>query len=405
MRIKRLFIAAVASVLFGAEAIAAQRWVATGNEQLYQAMLTCLRNFQGELFGEPVYYQAQNLEMAITAAHKADEYAWMSQVHNFCNYLEDIYPPVIGHPRESLDDKYETIRRNLVLLRDFPMHQVWQTNDSPSPTQIQIDAFNAANKQWLHYKRAQFFEFLRGPRPAGNEIQVVKLYSSGVVFRTKSACIGMDITYESRLYDDEGIEELADILDVIYVTHAHTDHFDQKLLQAMLRKGKCVVGPHTMEKYISGSDWAGKKYLWSDTQEEAVLVGGVASTQAFMSEQKPEPCLLYLVDLGGWRMIHVGDNSEHVNEQNYLRYPMADFVMSPVFQGLVTLFKSTYGGLNPDGIEQYYINIHENEYLHTVDGRIAFDYMYKDANSLGNTVNRYPNCLILDCGEHIVMSK
>ena len=84
---------------------------------------------------------------------------------------------------------------------------------------------------------------------------------------------------------------------------------------------------------------------------------------------------------------------------------MADFVMSPVFQGLVTLFKSTYGGLNPDGIEQYYINIHENEYLHTVDGRIAFDYMYKDANSLGNTVNRYPNCLILDCGEHIVMSK
>ena len=401
MKLKKLLLVLCASVLLGTEAGAAgYGFDAVPNEDMYKATLTGLKNIQSELFGEPSYYMIQELMLEIEAAHLTDKYAWIGQTHRFCNMMENIYAPSLGSPMAKVEERYDKLRRDILLLRDFPMHEASISSDNPPADQVA--AFNEANKQWLQFKRDEFFQFLASPRPSGNELQLVKLYSSGVVLRTKDACIGMDICYEEGLYSGDRRDELVDYLDAVYVTHAHGDHYDIPLLQKMLQKGKSVVAPSTMGKHFIGTPSG--LYLWSEDQAEAVNIQGKASTQAWMSAQGDEPCLLYLVQIGDWRIIHVGDNSHHENEINYSRQQIADLVFAPVFQGLVSLFKNTRGADNPNKVEQIYVNIHENEWHHGIDGRVPYRYLFNDPAALGGA-GIYPSYSLLDNGEHIIFYK
>ena len=406
--LKRILI--VLALLSGARASAADPyvWTAKVNAELYSDLMTYLKEtVLPEQLGEPVYYMTQQLVIELEAGYSKQPYLWMTQVHNFCSTLEAMYPPSLSHPAVSryYEDSYDKIRHHILRLRDYPMHQVSIDSEAEiKPTAEDKTAFNAANKQWLQRKRAEFFEFLRGPRPSGNELQVAKLYSSGCVFRTKDACIGIDISYSEGLYDGEGKQELADMLDAVYVTHAHGDHYDIELLKMVLRRGKAVVGPATMARHLT--DVTGDKILWSDSHLEPVRVAGVADTQAYMSGQGDEPCLLYLIQVGDWRLIHVGDNSSHANEaQIYPKYPIADVVMAPVFQGLTNLFKNTLAGPNPDNVQQIYLNIHENEWHHEIHGRMSYWYLFNWSGALNNFSFDYPDCALLDNGEHITLYK
>ncbi|MBQ9582896.1 MAG: MBL fold metallo-hydrolase [Bacteroidales bacterium] len=400
--------AVAASLLMSTVTAKAQYiWAAASNETLYNEMLSYLKTFQTDLVGEQAYYMAQNLVVELEAAHKSDPYIWMTQMHNFCNKLEAIYPPSLSHPKVSraYEDRYDKLRRGITRLRDFPMHEVTISYETPPPASGQAEAFTAANRQWLHNKREEFFRSLRGPRPSADELQIAKLYSSGVVLRTKDACIGIDICYGEGLYDALYKEELADMLDVLYVTHAHGDHYDLELFRMMMARGKPVVGPFTMEERYFSKD-VGDKHFWRDSQLEPQLIGGVATTQAYMSGQGDEPCLLYLIQIGDWRIVHVGDNSHHENEELiYPLFPKADVVFAPVFQGVVYLFNSTLAAPNPGNIEQVYVNIHENEWHHEIHGRISYEYLYNHNGALNNTGRKYPSVVIMDNGEHITLYK
>jgi len=397
-----------AAVLLGAPLRGASPygWDAASNEALFRSLLTYLRTVQTDWVGEPAYYQVQDLVTELELSFRTRPYAWMSQVHDFCNRMESLYPPTLSHPRVGMEDRYEKIRRNILRLRDFPMHQASVTNGTEvyMPPAAQVEAFTAANKAWLQEKRKAFFAFLRGPRPSGNEIQIVKLYSSGYVFRTKEGCIGIDICYSEGLYDGEGRDELADLLDAVFVTHAHGDHYDIPLLNLMLRKGKAVVVPHTMERHLTAT--GGERHIWDTHHLEPVTVAGCAQTQAYMSAQGTEPCLLYLIQLGSWRMVHVGDNSIHDNEARfYPQYPQADLLLSPIFQGLPNFLKNTQSPLNPKDIDCFYLNIHENEWHHTIDGRVSYQFLYTSTSGLAHPSIAYPGTAILDCGEHITLTK
>ena len=406
----RILIILGLSLLPGLRASAADPyiWQASTNAELYNALMGYLRGtVLLEQLGEPVYYMTQQLIVELETVYPKKPYAWMTQVHNFCNTLEAIYPPSLSHPAVSrnYEDSYDKIRHHILRLRDFPMHQVSVDSEAEiKPTPDQKDAFNAANKQWLQLKRSEFFQFLRGPRPAGNELQIAKLYSSGCVFRTKDACIGIDLCYGEGLYDGVGKQELADMLDAVYVTHAHGDHYDIELLKMVLRRGKAVVGPATMARHLT--DVTGDKILWSDSHLEPLRVAGVADTQAYMSGQGEEPCLLYLIQIGDWRLVHVGDNSNHDKEGLiYPHYPIADVILAPIFQGLVNLFKSTLAGSNPNNVEQIYLNIHENEWHHEIHGRISYEYLFNWSGALNNSSFTYPGTALLDNGEHLTLYK
>lgn len=381
-------------------------WQATTNEVLYGNLLTYLRTVQNDWVGEPVYYMVQQLTSELRATFPQDPYAWMSQVHNFCNTLENIYPPALAHPSATRggEDPYEKIRRHIFRLRDFPMHQVSLDNDVIKPSAEQKAAFNATNKQWLQHKREEFFQFLRGPRPTGDELQLFRLYSSGYVLRTRDACIGIDLCYGEGFYDGARKEELAGMLDAVFTTHGHGDHYDIELLRMMLQKGKAIVIPPRMEPFFV--DYSGEKHVWRDSQLEPVRIGGVATVQAQMAGQGDEPCLLYLIQIGSWRIAHVGDNSHHELELAfYPNYPMVDVQMCPVFQGILDFANSLKKAPNPDNAALIYFNLHENEWHHTIDGRMSFEFMYCHNGALGNASFAYPCTAICDNGETLTLYK
>ena len=408
MRYKKRIGILLACLLLGTglRAATAYVWEASTNEVLYTKLLTYLKTVQNDWVGEPAYYMVQQLTVEIEATFRKDPYAWMAQVHNFCNTLENMYPPCLAHPSvtRSGDDPYEKIRRHIFRLRDFPMHQVSLTNDVIQPAAGQADAFNKANKQWLQHKREEFFQFLNGPRPTDNELQLFKLYSSGYVLRTKDACIGIDLCYGEGLYDGARKEELADKLDAVFTTHGHGDHYDIELQRMMLQKGKAIVIPPRMEAFFT--EYPGEKHIWRDSQLEPVRIGGVADAQAQMSGQGDEPCLLYLIQIGDWRIAHVGDNSHHENEKAF--YPNqapVDVMMNPVFQGIFDFANNLRTPSTEGNTYQIYFNLHENEWHHTIDGRMSFEFMYCHNGALGHQTFVYPCTAICDNGEHITLYK
>ncbi len=405
MDIRKLICAAVASVFFVAGASAANNynWPAQDNDALYTSMMSYLKSVQTNYAGEPLYYAAQNLYVEIQALHSTDPYAWLGQVQRFCDLQESIYPPSTEHPNVGLRDKYAKIRRDLTRLRDFPLHEITLDGDVYSASAEQKAAFADANKTRLIFAKSKFLEFLRSPAPPEGELHVLKLYSSGVVLRTAHACIGIDIAnIASYMYENVGRNELADSLDALYVTHAHGDHYDTDLIRRVLTKGKPVVMP---SEIVTGT-YSGTKYIWNTGHPTPPAnIAGVAATQAYMSAQGTEPCLLYLIEIDGWRIIHVGDNSVHDNEVFYEGYNMADVIFAPVFQEVRVLESHTLAAPNPNNIQQYYINIHENEYKHKVEGRVSYKYLWGSDVQLGSTSFNYSAVTILDCGEHIVFTK
>ena len=120
--LKRVLLAVFAALVLSSGAAKAQYiWASASNETLYSQMLSYLRTFQTELVGEPVYYMAQELMVELEAAYKKDPYIWMTQVHNFCNRLEAMYPPSLSHPKVSktYEDRYDKLRRGISRLRDL----------------------------------------------------------------------------------------------------------------------------------------------------------------------------------------------------------------------------------------------------------------------------------------------
>lgn len=375
-------------------------WPVADNETLYSNTLSYLKTIQYDFAGEPIYYQFQNALVQIESAHQSNEFIWMKQVHALCNTLEDIYSPSMEHPSLGYSDKYKKIRYHLVRLRDYPMHEVSSTSESVQPKSGQAEAFSAATYQYTKKSRDQVLEFLKSPRPTGSEMQVVKLVSSGYIFRTKDACIGIDIMFNQAYGSTDYVNDVASYLDVLYVTHPHGDHYDTKLLEAVCNRGKTIV----MNSQIV-SPTSGQVIIWNEDHLSPTLIQGVANTRAISGNQGDTPCLIYHITIGDWTIVHLGDNSNHTVESKFSQWEMPDVVIDPIFQGLSYMFTSLNNSINTKGIKPTYFTAHENEFHHLIEGRISYKYLYENKYALGNPSETYPCCVVMDCGEAMTLSK
>lgn len=86
------------------------------------------------------------------------------------------------------------------------------------------------------------------------QVSAWQMYNDGVVLRTGSVVIGLDVVPMPRCFgwpETPGLTEgLAGFLDLLLITHEHGDHYDRALVGACLRLGKPVLLPRHLAR-----DW------------------------------------------------------------------------------------------------------------------------------------------------------
>ena len=89
----------------------------------------------------------------------------------------------------------------------------------------------------LYYYRYAFDRILNDIKEEQVEdgtAHIWMLYNMGYVVKTPSCCFAIDIMHRWA-------EKLAPYLDFLCLTHNHQDHYDTKLIEAMLAEGKPVI--------------------------------------------------------------------------------------------------------------------------------------------------------------------
>lgn len=403
---RHFIISVLVSALIGTETFAqneGKNWTATDNATLYSQMLTFLDGFQRDFAGEQTGYMLQDAMMRIKAAHQADQYEWISQVYDLCINLEAVYPAFVSNPNGGSGDRYEKIRRGILRLWDFPAHVCSSSNadDKISPPAEQSKKYSEASIAHVQLKRDQVLDFLDTPRPSDNQMQLVKVYSSGFILRTKNACIAFDICYNYAFASEDRMYDLIAKLDAVFYTHVHNDHYDGIFAEKMLDAGKVVVLP---KDFLPGKTVA-NKIVWPGGQASLIdIVSGVRGC-AQMAKQGSDDCLLYYVDMDGWRIIHNGDNDDHSKCVFFETKDRADIIFCDLFGGFTNYMTHFMKAPNPSNISTTYVTTHENEWHHTVYRRIGYHYNFFHSSALGNTAYAYPNYIGMDNGEHIVITK
>lgn len=406
MKIRHLISYAVASVLFWTGAFAQNEgahWRASTNDRLYSDMLKYMGTFQNEMAGEDAYYLLQDAMMAVKAAHDEKPYQWIYQITDLCTRLEALYPAYLSHPSEGKNDRYEKVRRGIMRLMDFPMHVVSFNNsdDNIAPPAEQASAYTGAVHQNMLIRRETLFDLLASPRPTGTDVQVIKVYSSGFIVRTKDSCVAFDICYNYSYGSSERMDELVDFLDAICFTHNHNDHFDSSLAAGMVKAGKAVIMPRDFIPAYPSS----KKFVWSSSRETMVDIAAGIKGSAQMSQQGADPCLLYYIDIDGWRIIHNGDNDEHGKDVFFEDREAADIIFCDTFGGLCNHLRHFLAAPNSGNVCSVYFTTHENEYHHSVYRRIGAHYTYYALDAFGNTSFEFPDYVAIDSAEMITLSK
>jgi L-ascorbate metabolism protein UlaG (beta-lactamase superfamily) len=85
-------------------------------------------------------------------------------------------------------------------------------------------------------------------RPVSDGMEIYKLYNDGFIVRTKSVTLAFDLYRGPSLITDSAMLKLSAFCDILFISHAHSDHADPLVADAFLKAGKQVVCPTDLWK-------------------------------------------------------------------------------------------------------------------------------------------------------------
>lgn len=166
-------------------------------------------------------------------------------------------------------------------------------------------------------------------KPAPGQVAILQWYNSGILVKTSEQVLGFDLVPIPRYYswpDEMGLTGiLAEMIDVLFVTHNHADHFDAELIKECNRlKRPVFMHPQAVSADLSDigklPDQASIKigqtrvkahhgrHVWRSLAEEV-------ATSAFEVELA-----------GGFRFVFCGDLDYTVGLTNVSAEPDALFI-------------------------------------------------------------------------------
>lgn len=222
-----------------------------------------------------------------------------------------------------------------------------------------------------------------------NGLDIWKIYNMGFVVMSPNHCIGFDIHTGSvqvpYALSDEQQRVLINRLEILFITHWHLDHLDERFVRRMLAAGKTVVVPTPVRTDLKHE---GVVRLYDNFQHPTEIRG--MKVLCFPGWQRRDtPMGVYAVNMDGCWVAHNGDNRRTEIYAEIPKRCSVDVLLANCWSGFDAFAAATKPKLMITG--------HENELGHPASGRRPFSEMY----SILDRMKDPPPYVILQWGERI----
>lgn len=364
---------------------AAFDWKPQTNEALRSDMFAFVEKFCNGTDDARLGAELKSFLEAQKAKAAAEPYAWIQDTHDFTDRMMQDYPAELSDGGKC---SYE--RRNLLLLRDYPMHADNKPKDAPQELK---DAYESSVMKLYAEAEAGALRWLSEGK-SSKKLDVYKVYNMGFIFRSQGQTAGIDLQWSG---DRKQMEELVSYLDVIFITHPHSDHFESELLKVMIEAGKPVVLPCDLLPEVRSPF----KVVVDGDNPYGKTAGGVDFKSMMGNQGARTPCNVYLISLGGWNIVHNGDNAVPEAE-TYLSAEKVDVLVSACWNDVKNTMDKIMA--SPEGRDCIWLSAHENEWSHTVDHRESYEELFRADDRLGDPDYDYFRTVVLDAaGDRFVL--
>lgn len=364
-------------------------WQSQPNEELHADMVTFAKGFAKRSKGTPEGKIVKNL-LKQQKTFSVDKYAWIQQTVSAVLEMEKICTPTVDNKsREAL------MRRDMLLLLDFPLHADNKADDAPEGLK---KAFESVSDSYRSQGRERALAQLakEGPVKAG-ELQIIKIYNCGVILRTNKHTIAVDVKWEG---DAEGAKTIAAKADAFFLSHPHRDHYSDVMIKALAEFNVTSIMPKNV---VPDVQWAGKKVIYEDRLEPFDIDG--IRTVIQTGYQKKVPNNAYILEFDGWRILLPGESGLYKRLYELSSHKAPDLILVPTWNRANKVFYavSRMKDYRPEGV--VCIPEHENELTHTVNHRESYKELFLREDRLGDASAQYPRIFLLDIGESITLKK
>ena len=215
-----------------------------------------------------------------------------------------------------------------------------------------------------------------------NELRIWKLYNAGFVVRSGDLTIGFDLIPGVPGTDckisQEAISRLVAQVDVLFISHEHTDHASLEMAEAFVRAGKTVIAPTGLWSNLPVSKQIIYPARSADQSIPINIRNQSLAVTAYPGHQGPVLNNIYYVQFpDGESVIHTGDQDPDSDQssdrqwlQNIGRQHHVNVLLVDCWYANVT---ELIAGVHPDIV----LPGHEDELAHTVDHREDYAQTYE----------------------------
>lgn len=347
---------------------------AKSNAELRSDMLKFLDKAAARLSGSPLAAAFAGLKSDVTSKMGSEPFAWIEQTNSFVTRALEDYPPLVCDATAKPEGDV-LARQQLMLLKDYPLHEVSLTSDAVPMEPGQADAFNASIRKMQDATIAKLLNWLDSPAPAPGVLELFKIYNMGYVARTANHCVGIDVHWWGS---DAQMRSLCDHIEAIFVSHGHGDHYHLPLLTEMsAREGKHLFMTNRTRRAFTPKG-VGTVHAYDRDMLDAVDCGGGLLVRSSIGAQGEEPCHLFCIEADGFCLWACGDNGMPSSFDTAKKnFTAPDVTMISVAGSSDRINVAGRAAQDAGAHKVVYVVSHENEVGHPIESRVAYKYFFE----------------------------